>query len=337
MNIAELLSSEDLLVGVDISERRMELCQALFRKNRGHLYTTVGAESHQPRVILCLADGTAFGPAASGQLVFDTSVSIDCEMVAGTRKRRNKSVRGRERKLLKSIENSELKSKDGDGSPSIITEFDAVFVDAECTHDGSFRHLSECENSAVSGHIGAETDGFKVLGTAPNGFGYNKKMASDKYEARDEEAIASLQKRLIQQGFRVLKPGGTLVYSTCSLSRNQNEDVVKYLIDKASDAVLENIFDDCVTGDLYDDTVNSSHPTTIQSVLQKTDDELNIFFGHEEYESTANDLSIQMCAAVAGLKRAPCLESAILPGTVQFNRHCGTSGLFVSRIRKIVL
>lgn len=47
---------------------------------------------------------------------------------------------------------------------------------------------------------------------------------------------------LDRNGFRLLKPGGTLVYSTCSLSKEQNEDVVSYLLSIEGGAVLQDLW-----------------------------------------------------------------------------------------------
>lgn len=43
---------------------------------------------------------------------------------------------------------------------------------------------------------------------------------------------SSNQKQLIEAAFHALKAGGTLVYSTCSLAPEENEEVVDYLINK---------------------------------------------------------------------------------------------------------
>ncbi len=44
--------------------------------------------------------------------------------------------------------------------------------------------------------------------------------------------LARLQKKLIKHAFSLLKPGGTLVYSTCSLEPEENEEVAEYLLEK---------------------------------------------------------------------------------------------------------
>src|SRR3989338_337695 len=52
--------------------------------------------------------------------------------------------------------------------------------------------------------------------------------------------IARLQKKLIKHAFSLLKPGGTLVYSTCSLEPEENEEVVQHLLEKVG-GMLEKI------------------------------------------------------------------------------------------------
>ncbi|MBI5553476.1 MAG: RsmB/NOP family class I SAM-dependent RNA methyltransferase, partial [Candidatus Diapherotrites archaeon] len=44
------------------------------------------------------------------------------------------------------------------------------------------------------------------------------------------ESKSQLQKKLILKAFSLLKFGGTLVYSTCSLSPEENEEVIAYLL-----------------------------------------------------------------------------------------------------------
>jgi len=92
--------------------------------------------------------------------------------------------------------------------------YDRVIVDAECTHDGSIKHL------AKFAHWGWET--FERRFLEPS------RLAS----------LAELQLALLRNGFRLLRPGGTLVYSTCSFARAQNEDVVAALLAAEPTAAL---------------------------------------------------------------------------------------------------
>ncbi|KAI3637121.1 hypothetical protein MIR68_004827 [Amoeboaphelidium protococcarum] len=77
--------------------------------------------------------------------------------------------------------------------------YDKVLVDVPCTHDGSFSHvIKSLRNGTIMDTI------------------------------VDDKALSELQRvqlGLLQNGFDLLKRGGTLVYSTCSLSPLQNEDI----------------------------------------------------------------------------------------------------------------
>ena len=50
--------------------------------------------------------------------------------------------------------------------------------------------------------------------------------------------MARLQKRIIMNSAKCLKPGGTMVYSTCSITVEENEEVVQSLLEKMPDMRL---------------------------------------------------------------------------------------------------
>lgn len=95
--------------------------------------------------------------------------------------------------------------------------YDKVLVDAECTHDGSIRHIQKFD------HWGWETLERRVL------------------DAERTDSLTVLQFRLLSNGFRLLKVGGSLVYSTCSLTAAQNEDVVEQFLRENASAELQEI------------------------------------------------------------------------------------------------
>lgn len=90
--------------------------------------------------------------------------------------------------------------------------FDRVLVDAECTHDGSVKHLRKFMA------WGWDTFERRVL------------------DPSRLDMLEQTQRSLLRAGFGQLKRGGMLVYSTCSFSRRQNEDVVAWLLATEPDA-----------------------------------------------------------------------------------------------------
>lgn len=53
--------------------------------------------------------------------------------------------------------------------------------------------------------------------------------------------LAGTQKQLIQTAFDILKPGGELVYSTCTLEPEEDEGIIDYLLKNNSDAKVMDI------------------------------------------------------------------------------------------------
>ncbi len=84
--------------------------------------------------------------------------------------------------------------------------FDRILVDAPCSGTGTIRKS------------------FKTLKI------WNPTMV---------QRLANVQKKLIETGFNALKPGGTMVYSTCSVEPEEDEAVVDYLISNYDNAKIE--------------------------------------------------------------------------------------------------
>jgi 16S rRNA (cytosine967-C5)-methyltransferase len=54
----------------------------------------------------------------------------------------------------------------------------------------------------------------------------------DRKTRKDLEALSSYQKQFIYEAYKILKPGGILIYSTCSLTYHENEAHVEEVVDK---------------------------------------------------------------------------------------------------------
>lgn len=59
------------------------------------------------------------------------------------------------------------------------------------------------------------------------------------WNENEVQKLAALQKKLIESAWKALKPGGTLVYSTCTLNRIENEEVVEFAIQNSSLDIID--------------------------------------------------------------------------------------------------
>jgi len=81
----------------------------------------------------------------------------------------------------------------------------------------------------------------KILVDAPcSGQGMYRREAGQFGAQRDAECV-SLQKGLLHHTSAMLKPGGRIMYSTCTFARNENEYVVENFLQRHGDFALETI------------------------------------------------------------------------------------------------
>lgn len=73
-----------------------------------------------------------------------------------------------------------------------------------------------------------------VIADVPcSGLGITGKKADIKYRIKPEDidALAMLQREILANAWRYVRPGGTLIYSTCTINRRENEAQVRWLTD----------------------------------------------------------------------------------------------------------
>lgn len=105
----------------------------------------------------------------------------------------------------------------------------------------------------------------RILLDAPcSGLGVMRRKPDMKYTKKEEDLnrLQSIQLQLLDSVTPLLKPGGTLVYSTCTIDRSENEEVVAAFLQKHTD----------FEGDL---SVIERMPKAIQPLM--TDFQLQIF------------------------------------------------------------
>jgi len=65
------------------------------------------------------------------------------------------------------------------------------------------------------------------------------KKTLDRWSFKKVKFQAGIQKRLIKEAFKLLKPGGELIYSTCTLTKEEDEEVISHLLENFDTAKLE--------------------------------------------------------------------------------------------------
>ncbi|KAF4689305.1 hypothetical protein FOZ60_001782 [Perkinsus olseni] len=105
--------------------------------------------------------------------------------------------------------------------------WDYVLCDAECTHDGSVKHMLKHLEAP-----GRDSSGVVGFWQQQDDRGHPMPWLGNLDE------LESLQRGLIMAAFEALKPGGIMVYSTCSMARRQDESIVEYLLKERDSAVL---------------------------------------------------------------------------------------------------
>jgi 16S rRNA (cytosine967-C5)-methyltransferase len=84
----------------------------------------------------------------------------------------------------------------------------------------------------------------RVLLDAPcSGLGVIRRNPESKWRLTSDDItrLAGNQKALLRNAFRLLKPGGVLLYSTCSTGVVENDSVVEDFLSRNSDCVLEDL------------------------------------------------------------------------------------------------
>ncbi|CAN7005330.1 unnamed protein product [Brassica oleracea var. botrytis] len=221
----DLLGDKGTATGVDVARHRLSACRTMLQKYG------LGERSR-----LFLADGTTFSLPPTTNLPCGSCDEETFKQWTSRRpyKERKQVAKTRNNFVLPHDAHPEivfyghnsgvigLQKKDLfrplDQNDYANCGYDKVLVDAECTHDGSIKHIQKFEQ------WGWTTLERRVLDAE-----------------RTDTNLTALQLNLLRNGFRLLKQGGILVYSTCSLTHAQNEDVVDEFLAESFSAELQEI------------------------------------------------------------------------------------------------
>jgi 16S rRNA (cytosine967-C5)-methyltransferase len=147
--------------------------------------------------------------------------SLELSKTAGTVIASDKSI-GRLQRLLaneRRLETTNLFPFVGDARHPAIAPVDAVLVDVPCTGTGTFRRHPD---------------------------------ARWRLKISDLAVMSALQKTILKAAGRVVKPGGLLIYSTCSLEPEENDEQVDWFLSENPDFILEGPPEGSIAAELLD-------------------------------------------------------------------------------------
>lgn len=105
--------------------------------------------------------------------------------------------------------------------------------------------IIKAETGDASVMNGADSEKYdRVLADVPcSGLGIIRKKPDIKYSKtlKDIEALAEIQKKILNTAAQCVKPGGVLVYSTCTFSVKENEEIVRWFSESFDDFCTEDI------------------------------------------------------------------------------------------------
>ncbi|MBS5985603.1 16S rRNA (cytosine(967)-C(5))-methyltransferase RsmB [Clostridium sp.] len=85
----------------------------------------------------------------------------------------------------------------------------------------------------------------RVLLDVPcSGIGIIRKKPEIKWtkKRKDLKEIVEVQREILENAWEYLKTGGVMVYSTCTLNKEENEENIKWFLSKHKDATIEKVF-----------------------------------------------------------------------------------------------
>ncbi|KAF5225148.1 hypothetical protein ECC02_001693 [Trypanosoma cruzi] len=246
--IADAIGETGVAVGTDINLNRLFTARSVLRKHQAG------------NVCLFAADGTSF-------TLHEAAAALD-EMISSGKPGGNGLTPWEERKLRRFRKRRhEMSVKTATASIGVNEErelavafstvparericciekwknehqgFDRVLVDAECSHDGSLAHIffNDATRKPFSAAKATPMTVSSGIDNAHRMQRLHLALQSDEKEAKAQEELSPLlqvQLNLLRNGYSQLKPGGTLVYCTCSFTYEQNEFIVRETVSRVN-------------------------------------------------------------------------------------------------------
>lgn len=135
-----------------------------------------------------------------------------------------------------------------------LTDYKVSWMSENIRRQGLANITAEKWDATVPDEASVETADIVIADLPCSGLGVLRKKADVKYRMSREQQkeLASLQRQILDVVCAYAKRGGTLIYSTCTMNPAENEDNVRYFLEKHPEYKLikmEQMFPDEALGD----------------------------------------------------------------------------------------
>lgn len=138
-----------------------------------------------------------------------------------------------------------------------------------------------------------------IMDVPCSGLGVMGKKRDIKYHVTPESisSLNELQKNIVEHSWRYVKPGGTLIYSTCTINPTENEDMVGWIVDNfpfEPVPVRENLPEKLKNERLYEKNIKSEDKPENESVNESVNKSVN----KSEDESEISKCCVQLLPGI---------------------------------------
>ncbi len=154
----------------------------------------------------------------------------------------------------KSIHVADLLKGTGHVEARDLTEYKVNLIEENISRCGFSNLSAKCADACIPDEEAKETADIVIADLPCSGLGVLKKKSDIKYRMSQSqiEELAELQRRILKNAVTYVKSGGTLIYSTCTITKEENDQQVEWILKNLPLELVS--LEGCISGELLKNT-----------------------------------------------------------------------------------
>lgn len=151
-----------------------------------------------------------------------------------------------------------------------LTEYKVELIQENITRADAINIQAQCMDATILDEDSVDSADIVLADVPCSGYGVIGRKPDIKYRAAlsKEEDLVLLQRKILDRAAQYVKKGGTLVYSTCTIAREENQGNVAWFLENYPFEAVE--LDSCLPDELHSDTTKKGYLQLLPGV-HKTD------------------------------------------------------------------